>query len=50
MITIKMKPTILKSSPASDDAHSLQELLIVVPDINQDEDGIEGGDYCLDFT
>lgn len=39
MMTIKMKPTILKSSPASDDAHSLQELLVVVPDINQDDDG-----------
>ena len=46
-MTIKMKPTILKSSPASDDAHSLQELLIVVPDINQHDDG---GDYYLDFT
>ena len=50
MMTIKMKPTILKSSPASDDAHSLQELLIVVPDINQHDEAIEGGDYYLDFT
>ena len=53
MIIIDMKkvtPTILKSSPASDDAHSLQELLIVVPDINKDDDSIEGGDYYLGFT
>ena len=33
----KVTPTILKSSPASDDAHSVQELLVVVPEQEEDD-------------
>ena len=47
MATMKMttKPTILKSSPASDDTHGIQELLIVVPDDYDDDDCFETGNH-----
>ena len=38
ILRMKMKPTILESSPAGDNAHGVQELLVVVPD-QQDGDG-----------
>ena len=34
----KVTPTILKSSPASDNPHGVQELLVVVPEQGEDDD------------
>ena len=35
----KVTPTILKSSPASDNPHGIQELLVVVPEQGEDDGG-----------